>query len=1583
MKKRSRKKIWLSALALALVVAFLPLVGLGGSATDPYDNDDDVYSIDLDVEYASETPHEHDDGESWIPLTAELLDGSAYTLTGDTSYYYLPSDLNITNGITVDGTVTLCLNGHLLDGGKSGIENMITVEEDATLILCDCSEDVSYLYRMHADCNDNSDFYWEILPEDWDGTPLNSWPCENYYCEGGQYCEERYLYDYCPNCDSGLECEYLVDCGDCEGGVTGYDDYIVTIDSGIICGGERGVFVKDGGTFELRGGAIADNAVWSQGSDIRWKGYDWGESAESAAGKGGGVHVASGGDFIMADGMICCNNATYYGGGVYIAPGASADIRGGLISSNVSMYGGGVYHEGTALTIRGDAMLEMNRAGYGGGLYAVTEATVKGYDTDDNARQVFFSKNNAYFGGGMYIEPSAVVTAENAAMVENCANDHYYDFYFGEEWGYPYIPFLFDMEYTLESATGDYTKSASNVYLGGGELTMVNCAIVKGNTPSYGGGVYIRDGGAFTLQGGEISDNYGEPGGGVAVKDGTFTVEGLVHISGNDGGSDVWLEGGQRISIGEGGLDRASRIGVKSAEWAEYDFLDAESVENFSDDILSAYQDGNSIFFSNDPGYRIHPENAVSLTDRYDGDEHEDWYGYDPYYDEFPGNGGSRFLTETDDPHTQTEIISGEVHLCMSGHNMGFVIYDPNDPAIKITPGAHLYLCDCFESGIGRLEKSWSENSDDGYIKNGIAFDGGGALTLESGALKFDRSVEVSTGAAFTMNGGRVESSDYGVKVSGGAFTMTDGTIRNRDDGSNTGVLVESGSTFTMTGGEITNNGHQGVRVANGATFGVSGTPVIYGNLPTAKTYSLRRAATPHGNVVLEYGAVITITGTLEDGAKIGVTLENFQEGVAFTSGWRTYMNEKDPADYFVSDHPGCVVYELDNGELALTEGCVVRFDSNGSSFSIPSTTVPQGSPVSKPSDPQWAGHQFAGWYTARTGGEPWVFADSVTEEMTLYARWLSGERETVTITFKASGDNDAASYTRNVFKGEETVLEQCAFTGYGNFLGWDANGDGTVDYDDEDTVNPEADLTLYAQWEAPAPETCTITFHPNGGEGTMEPQIVNKGEATDLHINVFTRDGYTFDDWNTEPDGSGIPYYDEEHVSCSEDLDLYAQWIEDEQEEPAVYRVELYVDGEPYRGYWEAEEDESDKVHYISVAIGEAVTEPMDPDDGGWHYKWYREDTFVNKWDFDEDTLEEGYIENGVFKLYGKPIKVHTVRYWRVIPGPNFDPENAAAAYWMMGVEDGDCADATFRTSADPDTGIRVGAWYANLDLTGEPFDFSTPIHADTDLYPYWVDADGNHIPPQGSTTDPVDPPSGVGGGGGAPSVPLKDTDNDGIPDILDDDDDNDGLLDFEDPDPLTPNVVDLGEEKFKDVDQNAWYAEYVDYVVDNGIMQGISDALFDPHGETSRAQIIMSLWRMEGEPLVTHPLYFSDVSEGAWYADALRWTNSEGIVLGYDDGRYGTGDPVTREQIATILWRYARFKGIDTSSGESTSLLKFSDAKKISAYAISALQWACGEKLVEGTVDESGAIVLDPQGSATRAQIAAILMRFCENVL
>ncbi|MBQ3497256.1 MAG: S-layer homology domain-containing protein, partial [Oscillospiraceae bacterium] len=276
--------------------------------------------------------------------------------------------------------------------------------------------------------------------------------------------------------------------------------------------------------------------------------------------------------------------------------------------------------------------------------------------------------------------------------------------------------------------------------------------------------------------------------------------------------------------------------------------------------------------------------------------------------------------------------------------------------------------------------------------------------------------------------------------------------------------------------------------------------------------------------------------------------------------------------------------------------------------------------------------------------------------------------------------------------------------------------------------------------------------------------------------------------------------------------------------------------------------------------------------------------------------------------------------------------------------------------------------------DESGNPFNFERQILGSCALKAVWEKDEDR--------SENNDRPSGGGGGGGG--APLKDTDGDGIPDILDEDDDNDGLLDFEDPNPLVPDtIVDLGADKFTDVDPDSWYYEYVDYVVKNGIMEGISDTLFNPNGTASRAEIITTLWRIEGSPLVSHPLYFSDVSDGLWYIDALRWTNSENIVIGYDDGRFGTDDPVTREQIATILWRYARFKGVDTSSGENTSLLKFSDAKKISAYAISALQWACGEEIIEGTVDKTGAILLDPQGSATRAQIAAILMRFCENIL
>ena len=119
-----------------------------------------------------------------------------------------------------------------------------------------------------------------------------------------------------------------------------------------------------------------------------------------------------------------------------------------------------------------------------------------------------------------------------------------------------------------------------------------------------------------------------------------------------------------------------------------------------------------------------------------------------------------------------------------------------------------------------------------------------------------------------------------------------------------------------------------------------------------------------------------------------------------------------------------------------------------------------------------------------------------------------------------------------------------------------------------------------------------------------------------------------------------------------------------------------------------------------------------------------------------------------------------------------------------------------------------------------------------------------------------------------------------------------------------------------------------------------------------------------------------FTDVPNDAWYAEAVRWAAGEGIVNGVSDTEFAPNAAVTREQLAAILHRYAQHKGYDVSIGESTNILSYSDFASISEYAISAIQWACGEGIITGVTEST----LEPRGTATRAQSAAMLMRFLE---
>jgi len=178
-----------------------------------------------------------------------------------------------------------------------------------------------------------------------------------------------------------------------------------------------------------------------------------------------------------------------------------------------------------------------------------------------------------------------------------------------------------------------------------------------------------------------------------------------------------------------------------------------------------------------------------------------------------------------------------------------------------------------------------------------------------------------------------------------------------------------------------------------------------------------------------------------------------------------------------------------------------------------------------------------------------------------------------------------------------------------------------------------------------------------------------------------------------------------------------------------------------------------------------------------------------------------------------------------------------------------------------------------------------------------------------------------------------------------------------------------------FNDVPARAWYTEAVNYAASNNIMSGTGDGNFSPDVTTSRSMIVQMLYAMEGKPLAKGAA-FADVPSNAWYADAVTWASSNGIVSGIGDNMFAPDAPITREQLALILYGYSKDKGYDVSG--AASLSRYIDADSVSSWAKDAMSWAVGSGLISGMTETT----LGPGGSATRAQVAVILMNFCENI-
>lgn len=223
-----------------------------------------------------------------------------------------------------------------------------------------------------------------------------------------------------------------------------------------------------------------------------------------------------------------------------------------------------------------------------------------------------------------------------------------------------------------------------------------------------------------------------------------------------------------------------------------------------------------------------------------------------------------------------------------------------------------------------------------------------------------------------------------------------------------------------------------------------------------------------------------------------------------------------------------------------------------------------------------------------------------------------------------------------------------------------------------------------------------------------------------------------------------------------------------------------------------------------------------------------------------------------------------------------------------------------------------------------------------------------------------------GGGGGGSKPSKPATDEDT------KKEDTKTDTTKPAQD---ITPGKATMGNINtvFADVKSSSWFANAVVYVYNKGMMQGVADGQFGPNDKTTRGMIVTMLYRLEGEP-GAGAAGFSDVASGQWYSNAVAWASANAVVKGYETGAFGPNDAITREQLAAILYRFAQFKGYSVEA--KGDLSGFADSAKVADWAEEAVQWAVGSGIINGNENNE----LAPGDNATRAEVAAMLMRFCQ---
>jgi len=612
----------------------------------------------------------------------------------------------------------------------------------------------------------------------------------------------------------------------------------------------------------------------------------------------------------------------------------------------------------------------------------------------------------------------------------------------------------------------------------------------------------------------------------------------------------------------------------------------------------------------------------------------------------------------------------------------------------------------------------------------------------------------------------------------------------------------------------------------------------------------------------------------------------------------------------------------------------------------------------------------------------------SVTDGGTLSYQWYKNDAASTDGAQAIDGET-GASYTPAT-SAAGTTYYYCVIT-------------NTKDGQTATAISAIAKITV----NDPAPTTYTVTYDANGGNGTVvDDTEYESGDAVTLKSGSgLTKSGYTFSGWNTATNGSGAAYSASDTYTITADTIFYAQWTQNEGEKGATVdntAAGSYA-GTTVSGWGDlATKDEAGNAYAPNVVVEVKLTVTAQTENSAPEAEVtaIKNSASGKTLQFLDLTLSKTVDGTPIANFGSTNSQLLTI----VIPFQKSNKQNITV-YRYHGTQ---AEVLTENPPADAE-GFVVGTnsitIYAKKFSTyaiGYTVSVVTPPSSGESYTPTYtitvekadngeVKANRSYASSGSTVTITVDPETGY--------VLNKLTVTDERGNNIEVTDKGDGTYTFKMPSRKVTVTAAFATDgsystcpgdhtcpiwPYTDAETTAWYHDGVHYIIEKGLMTGYGNGIFKPNTDTSRAMIAVMLWRLEGSPVVNYLLDFEDVKAEAWYTEAIRWAKSEGIIGGYGNGCWGPDDAVTREQMVTILWRYAQYKGYDVSVGENTNILSYDDAFDVAEYAIPAMQWACGSGMVQGMNDPDGeGMILAPESKGTRAQIATMMMRFCTEIV